>query len=182
MTAINTLNQDIRILSPVTAANDRILKISYTPDAPHFTIRTIISALTNAQSPPFTVSVYKPPSMEERVAAMQASEQRALLLRLISATVIAIPTLIIGVVFMTLLKSNEPMRMYFMQPVWVGNVSRSEWALFIMATPVMFYSANIFHRRAFKEIMALWRKGSPTPILRRFIRFGSMNLLVRFLI
>jgi Cation transport ATPase len=57
-------------------------------------------------------------------------------------------------------------------------VSRNEWALFIMTTPVMFYGTDVFHVRAMKEIRALWRPGSRVPILRRFYRFGSMNLLI----
>ncbi|KAL8950987.1 MAG: hypothetical protein Q9183_007489, partial [Haloplaca sp. 2 TL-2023] len=47
-----------------------------------------------------------------------------------------------------------------------------------MATPVMFFAADVFHRRAIKEIRALWRRKSQVPILRRFYRFGSMNLLI----
>jgi P-type Cu+ transporter len=83
-----------------------------------------------------------------------------------------------GIVYMTLVKDSDPNQHYLMEPIWAGNVSRSEWALFFMATPVMFYSAYVFHRRSIKEIRALWRRGSTTPIWRRFVRFGSMNLLV----
>jgi hypothetical protein len=179
MTAVNSLNWDIRILRPLTDPGDSILEISYTPDAPNFTIRTIVDAITHSNSPPFTVSIYKPPSIEEFAKSIRAREQRMLYLRLLAAIVVAIPTFIIGIVFMTLMKKDDAIRVYFMQPVWAGNVSRSAWALFIMATPVMFYSANIFHRRSLKEIRTLWRRGSTTPILKRFIRFGSMNLLVR---
>jgi P-type Cu+ transporter len=46
------------------------------------------------------------------------------------------------------------------------------------ATPVYFYSAGIFHRRAARELWALWRPGSRTPVWQRFFRFGSMNLLI----
>lgn len=65
-----------------------------------------------------------------------------------------------------------------MTPVWAGSVPRAEWALFIMSTLVMFYGAGSFHRRSIKEIRALWRRGSKTPVWKRFVRFGSMNLLV----
>ena len=97
----------------------------------------------------------------------------------IVSIVAAIPTFIIGIVYMTLVSSDNPTRMWFMQPMWTGNVSRAEWALFFLATPVMFYSAGMFHRRSLKEIYALWRRGSRVPVWKRFIRFGSMNLLVR---
>lgn len=49
-----------------------------------------------------------------------------------------------------------------------------------MATPVYFFTADVFHRRALKELRALWRPGSATPILRRFYRFSSMNILMSF--
>ena len=68
--------------------------------------------------------------------------------------------------------------MWWMRPIWSGNASRLQWALFFLATPVMFYSAGIFHRRTLKEIYALWKKGSRVPVWKRFVRFGSMNMLV----
>ncbi len=155
-----------------------ILRITYQPSTPAFTIRDIISAVASAKDPPFNVSIARPPSLEERARAMHAREQRALLYRLASAFILAIPTFIIGIVFMTLVSSSNHTRQFFMHPMWVGNVSRAEWALFFLATPTMFYSAGQFHRRSIKEIHSLWRRGSRTPILRRFVRFGSMNLLV----
>ncbi|KAL4908000.1 E1-E2 ATPase-domain-containing protein [Aspergillus multicolor] len=62
--------------------------------------------------------------------------------------------------------------------MWSGSVTRIEWALFIMTTPVMIYGTDIFHVRAAKEIITLWRPGSRMPLLRRFYRFGSMNFLI----
>ncbi|KAL2358722.1 E1-E2 ATPase-domain-containing protein [Cryomyces antarcticus] len=47
-----------------------------------------------------------------------------------------------------------------------------------MATPVYFLAADVFHVRAFKEMRAMWRPKSTTPILSRFYRFGSMNTLI----
>ncbi|KAK3669266.1 hypothetical protein LTR78_010840 [Recurvomyces mirabilis] len=49
-----------------------------------------------------------------------------------------------------------------------------------MATPVYFYGADIFHRRTIKELYSLWRRNSPVPVLRRFYRFGSMDMLLSF--
>jgi P-type Cu+ transporter len=63
--------------------------------------------------------------------------------------------------------------------MWTGNSSRIQWSLFFLATPVMFYSAGSFHRRGLKDIYVLWRRGSRTPVWRRFTQFGSMDLLVR---
>ncbi|KAJ5410567.1 uncharacterized protein N7487_004926 [Penicillium crustosum] len=90
----------------------------------------------------------------------------------------AIPTFLIGIVFMSLVSSENSVRMYLEEPMWSGSVTRIEWALFIMSTPVMFYGTDVFHVRAMKEVYALWRPGSRVPILRRFYRFGSMNLLI----
>jgi Cu+-exporting ATPase len=57
-------------------------------------------------------------------------------------------------------------------------MSRAQMAMFILATPVYFFAANLFHTRAITEVKALWQRGSRTPILRRFYRFGSMNTLM----
>lgn len=113
---------------------------------------------------------------------MQQREQRHILERLVFSVLAAIPTFIVGIVCMDLLPSNHPRRMWVMEPFWTGNTSRASWALFFCATPVMFYSAGMFHRRSLKEIWALWKPGSRTPIWRRFVRFGSMNLLVRWVL
>ena len=60
----------------------------------------------------------------------------------------------------------------------VGHATRLGWALFALATPVYVYSANSFHIQAFKELRAMWRLGSRTPMLHRFTHFGSMNMLM----
>lgn len=36
----------------------------------------------------------------------------------------------------------------------------------------------MFESSSIKELRALWRKGSRVPVWYRFVRFGSMNLLV----
>ena len=117
-------------------------------------------------------------SLEDRAGHMQRREQRHILWRLLFSVVAAIPMLILGVVYMTLVSSVNPIRMWLEEPIWTGNASRGVWAMFFIATPVMFYSAGMFHRRSLREIYALWRRGSRTPVWKRFIRFGSMNLLV----
>lgn len=178
MNALEHLKVKVKIVTPITAHTDPIVRISYTPEPSVFTIRTIVSAIASANSPPYSVSVYHPPTLEERARRMQFRERQNLLRRLAFSFVVAIPTFIIGIVYMTLVSHEDPTRMYLMTPVWAGRVSRAEWALFIMSTPVMFYSAGTFHRRSIKEIRALWRKGSKTPVWKRFVRFGSMNLLV----
>jgi len=159
--------------------DDPILKIAYIPHSPDFTIRHILAAISAADTA-FEPSIFHPPTLEERSRMMHAREQRRILLRVALSVTIAIPAFIIGIVFMSLVSSSNSTRQYLMSPLGSSGVSRAEWALFIMATPVYFFAADVFHRRALKELRALWRPGSTTPILRRFYRFGSMNMLMSF--
>ncbi|RWQ93547.1 E1-E2 ATPase-domain-containing protein [Paecilomyces variotii] len=164
-------------IEQMLSLNDPILKITYTPAPPTLTIRSILSAIQEANQA-FTPSIYHPPSIEDRSRAMQLHERRRLLSRVFFVFLVTIPTFLIGIVFMSLVAPTNPIRRYLEEPMWAGRVSRNEWALFIMTTPVMFYGTDVFHVRAMKEIRALWRPGSRVPILRRFYRFGSMNLLI----
>jgi len=154
-----------------------IVKVTYTPNPPSLTVRSIL-ATVNETHDAFAASIYHPPSIEDRSRVMQLHERRRLLSRLLFVLSAAIPTFLVGIVFMSLVSSDNPIRMYLDQTIWSGSVTRTEWALFIMSTPVMFYGTDAFHTRAMKEIHALWRPGSRVPIIRRFYRFGSMNLLI----
>ncbi|EKV07362.1 Copper resistance-associated P-type ATPase, putative [Penicillium digitatum] len=154
-----------------------ILKVAYTPQPPFLTVRTIISTINSANEN-FRATIYHPPSIEDRSRAIQHHERSRLLARLLFVFISAIPTFIIGIVFMSLVAPENSVRMYLEQTMWSGGVTRIEWALFILSTPVMFYGTDVFHVRAMKEVYALWRPGSRVPILRRFYRFGSMNLLI----
>ena len=178
---INTLSElydhKIEFEDPPLAEKTPILRIKYMPDTPKFTIRHITESVA-AIDPAFKVSMYHPPTIEERARDMHARERQRILFRLCLSITVAIPTFIIGIVYMDLVSKNNRSRQYLMQPMWVGNVSRTEWILFIMATPVYFFAADTFHVRALKEIRAMWRPGSRTPFLQRFYRFGSMNMLI----
>jgi hypothetical protein len=178
MAALEELAGEVRIEKALTL-QDPVVRLAYTPKPPAFTLRHIAKSIASVQSE-FRVGVSRPPSLEERARAMQAREQRRLLGRLLASVIIAIPTFIVGVVFMSLVKSDNPTRIYLEEPLWAGRTSRIEWALFFLSTPVMFFTADVFHRRSVIEIWGLWRPGSTTPIYRRFLRFGSMNLLVSF--
>ncbi|CEL10668.1 hypothetical protein ASPCAL13784 [Aspergillus calidoustus] len=153
------------------------LTIAYTPDGPDFTIRDILHAIAQVDKA-FRVSMYHLPSLEERSHMMQRRHMWRIARRLLLSVLIAIPTFIIGIVYMSLVPRDNPGVMYLEQPIWAGQVSRMEWALFIMATPVYFFAADLFHRRMMRELVALWRPGSKTSILRRFYRFGSMDMLM----
>ncbi|TFK31187.1 hypothetical protein BDQ12DRAFT_701635 [Crucibulum laeve] len=170
---------NVTILKPFSSDPLNVLRISYTSSAPHFTIRTIISTISTNMSTPITaVSIWHPPSSDEVARQMYRKEQRKLLFRLIVAIIAAIPIFIIGIVYMSLVKADNPGRLYFERPVWTGQVARGEWALFIISTPVMFYAAEDFHRRSLQELWFLWRPGSRASWATRFLRFGSMNLLI----
>jgi Cu+-exporting ATPase len=178
MDALLPFSSKVDIIKPIVSHTDPTLRLSYIPSAPDFTIRNILSAISSAKSPPFSVAILHPPTAEERANRMYQKEQRQLLVRVAVSVAIAIPTFAIGIVCMSLLKEGEPARIYFHEHIWAGEVSRGEWAQFMLATPVMLYCAEEFHRRSIKELYAMWRPGSRTPLLRRFTRFGSMNLLV----
>ncbi|KAJ3830533.1 E1-E2 ATPase-domain-containing protein [Lentinula raphanica] len=174
--ALEIMNS-ITILKSIQSYNDPVLTISYQPNPVTFTIRHILLHMRTSNSE-FKFSVYHPPTVEEVSRKIQRREQRNLLLRLLFTVILAIPTFIIGIVYMSLVPAGNSAKTFFMEPMWTGNASRAQWALFFLATPAMFYSAGIFHRRSIKEIHALWKKGSTVPIIKRFTRFGSMNLLV----
>ncbi|KAK6357686.1 hypothetical protein TWF718_001994 [Orbilia javanica] len=174
--ALKSIEQPINIEQLPTLANP-IMTIRYTPLAPKFTIRNIISSISAVDSA-FQPSIYHPPSIEERSREMHARSRRRILYRLLLSVAAAIPGLIIGIIYMTLVSEHNPTRMYLMERL--SGVSRAEWSLLITSTPVYFFAADIFHRRTIREIHAMWKPGSPVPFLRRFYRFGSMDMLVSF--
>ena len=175
--SLKLLNPTITIEPQLFSTSHPELKLTYTPTQPDLTIRTILSTVRSVNES-FQVTIVKEATLEERAEVLRHKEQARLLKRLIASFVISIPTFIIGVLFMSLLPSQSSVRQCFEKPTWVGRVSLATWILFLLATPVQFFVADVFHRKAFEELKALWRPGSRTPIYQRFFRFGSMNLLV----
>ncbi|KAL9130305.1 MAG: hypothetical protein Q9217_001480 [Psora testacea] len=171
-----TYGKEVTIKKHLTLA-DPVIKIMYTANAPTFTIRNIMTTIDSIDKA-FRTTLYHQKSIEQKSQAMQRQEQHRIFARLLFSFIVAIPTLLIGVVWMSLVPQANQMRQFLDQPVWSGTVARRDWALLILATPVMFFAADVFHVRAVKEIRALWRRGSRVPVLRRFYRFGSMNLLI----
>ncbi|RDL36982.1 uncharacterized protein BP5553_04415 [Venustampulla echinocandica] len=175
MATLDTWGDRVKIEREMDLQNP-ILKISYTPDAPNFTIRSIVEAISGIDDS-IRPSIYHPPTLEERSRQIHRREQLRILIRVIIALLVAIPTFIIGIVFMSLVPADNAGREFLERPLRAG-ISRTQWALFIMATPVYFLCADVFHVRALKEIRSMWRRGSKTPFLQRFYRFGSMNMLM----
>lgn len=166
----------VEILSTPTLKQPRIT-VRYLPNVPDLNIRRIKYAIEAADSV-IVASVYHPPSMEERSQKVQRKERGRILRHLLFTLVAAIPSFVIGIVYMSLVPENDPTRQWFEEPMWSGNAMRMDWAMFILTTPVMFYGASLFHIRALKEIWSLWRPQSKVPVFRRLYRFGSMNLLI----
>jgi len=154
--------------------DDPVIVVRYKPSPPEVTLRTIFSAL---KSSGFTPSIEKRPSIEERSKRLQAREQKHILYRIIAAVIIAIPTFIIGIVYMSLVPHSNPGAIYWETPIW-GDAARDVVVLFFLATPVQFFVADHFHRRAWHGLYSLWRRGSRVPYWKRFVRFGSMDLLI----
>jgi Cu+-exporting ATPase len=169
--------QGLLTADKAASLDDPIIKITYCPQQGVITIRDILSKIHGINSQ-YKASIYHPPTIEERSQAMQRHERHSLLVRLILCFIVAIPTFLISVVWVSLMPPTNHLRMFFEERMWVGADTRVEWALFFLATPVMFFAADIFHVRAANEIRALWGRNSKVPILRRFYRFGSMNLLM----
>ncbi|KAL8393661.1 hypothetical protein RB595_003407 [Gaeumannomyces hyphopodioides] len=153
-----------------------ILRVTYVPRPPGLTVRKIIAAV-EASDPVFGASIHHPPTLEERSKEIQRRHQRQILYRVIFTGIACVPTFVLGIVYMSLIPDSNRDKHHLMLP-WTSGISRLQMALFIMATPVYFFAADVFHVRAFKEIWALWRRGSRTPVLQRFYRFGSMNTLM----
>jgi Cu+-exporting ATPase len=177
MEGLETFGDKVQVKSKPTLENP-VLELSYIPEAPQFTIRHIITALLKVDQK-FHVSIYHPPSLEEQSRLLFHHHMKSIARRLVLTAVIAVPTFIIGIVLMTLVPETNEAREYFMQPFshWTGNASRFEVSLFILATPVYLFAADMFHKRALREIWIMWKPGSKTPYLHRFFRFGSMDML-----
>lgn len=175
LSSFEAFGDRITVDKPLTV-QDPILRITYTPQAPSFTIRNILGAISGVDEA-WTPYVYHPPTLEERSRKIHDRERRRIFIRVILTFVISIPTFVIGIVLMSLVSPSNSGRRYF-KTLSAARVSRAQWALFALATPVWFLCADVFHIRAMKEVRALWRPGSTTPILRRFYRFGSMNMLM----
>jgi Cu+-exporting ATPase len=171
------MGDQVTIEKSPASSEDPILIVSYVPNPPSLTIRHIAKVIQSSNDPPYNVTIHRPPTLGDLTKAVRTREKRDMLIRLGFTTAAAIPTFILAIVFMSLIKDGNPGKMFLMEPIWAGNVSRLVWALLFISTPVMFYSANIFHRKCIKDIRALWRKSNSATLLHRLTRFGSMNLL-----
>ncbi|KHJ33343.1 putative copper resistance-associated p-type atpase [Erysiphe necator] len=163
-------------IKPTIRGNQLSLIITYTPHHSSLTIREILTSIATVH-PAIRTSIHHPPTLEERSQKIQAREQFRILIRAIITLAIAIPTMIIGIIYMNFVSKYNQARIFLMEPVRAG-ISRVQWGLFILSTPVYFFCADVFHKRAYKEILSMWHPISSLSILQRFYSFGSMNTLM----
>lgn len=183
---LSNYGEAVVIEDPISLA-DPYIKFTYLPSR-DITIRKFLYDLNHIkakdygeyvidQAPgPFSCELIKPITTDEHMRKLARHELLSLAARLVLATIIVIPTFVFGIVAMSLLPKSHPFRIWVEEPLWVGNVSRNSWILFFLATPVYFFAADTFHRKAIKEVTSLWmRKNS---FKARLFKFGSMNLLM----
>lgn len=132
--------------------------------------------INNDKDGVFDCELVEPVTMDEHIRKLSKRETKRILIRLIIATIFAILTFIFAVVAMSLLPSSNDFRKWVEEPIWAGNTSRNTWVLLILSTPVYFFAADIFHRKAIKEIKSLWF--NKNSFKKRIFRFGSMSLLM----
>lgn len=179
MAAMETFKPaQLTVVKPMISLNDPTIVIKYTPQ-PDINARKVISKLS-AVDTAFTVKVKPPQSIEDRSASVHKAEVRRIRRRLAISIICAIPGFIIGIVFMSLLPKDNEYRIWSEKPIWKGNVSVAEWSLLIISTPVYFFAADLFHVRAIQELRGLWSRKNSKPTWMKFLKFGSMNLLVSF--
>ncbi|CAN6673466.1 copper-transporting ATPase [Trichomonascus vanleenenianus] len=162
----------VQIESPPTLDRPKLI-ITYNTGTTK--LRDIAKRITET-SPQFKVSVVHPPTVEQRSIELAKKEKDAIAWRMGLAVIVAIPTFIIGIVAMQLAPKTSHFHTYFEYAIGPGSVTRGVWAMFVLATPVYFCAADIFHRKAIKEVKSLWSRNVPWS--RRIFKFGSMNLLM----
>lgn len=167
---------EVTIKEECSMANP-LLRLSYRPQPPILTLRRILEVI-NSLDTEVHASVFNPPTIEQRSREIHAAERRKILLRFALCLITAVPTFIIGIVYMTLVNHENTGREFLMQNIWAGTVSRADWALFIMGSIIYFFAADIFHIRSLQGIYLMWKPSSRTPLSHRLLRFGNMNMLI----
>ncbi|CAD0111892.1 unnamed protein product [Aureobasidium uvarum] len=173
---VENFDNQVTIDEECSMANP-FLRLSYQPQPPTSTLRNFLNVM-NGLDAEVQVSIYNPPTIEQRSREIHAAERRKILLRFLLCLVTAIPTFVIGIVYMTLVNHENTGRRYLMQHIWAGTVTRADWALFIMGTIIYFFAADIFHIRSLQGIYLMWKPSSRTPLSHRLLRFGNMNMLI----
>ncbi|KAL6931206.1 uncharacterized protein HGUI_00299 [Hanseniaspora guilliermondii] len=174
------------------AKKHEILKIIYKPSITNgLSIRNFIQIIDSIDSK-ITVSVAEKESLQDHMNKIATKELKNIAIRLLITLIFAIPSFIFGILVMSLLPKNNSLKQK-METKTVGNASVLMWILFAVSTPVYFGVNLMFHKKAFKELRVLWKmnilfdhnnKGGVLSgfnwkaFLKRFVKFGSMNMLI----
>ncbi|KAK6333850.1 hypothetical protein TWF730_004032 [Orbilia blumenaviensis] len=172
----NFASSQVTVVKAITSPKIPEITIKYTPQ-PDITARKLIEKIESVD-PAFKVSVKPLQSLEDRSALVHKAEVRRIGIRLLLSVICAIPAFIIGIVFMALLPKDNRYRVWVEKPIWSGTANVAEWSLLIISTPVYFFAADLFHVRAYQEMRGLWSRKNPKPVWKKFMKFGSMNLLM----
>lgn len=182
ITKVNTcLSSMPEILSytPIISVDQPISQITYIPDSPRFTLRTIRKAITNLGG--FQLSIQHDLTLAQRAEKAQAAERRRILYRLLTTFLFVVPTFVVGVVGMMLLSEENSFKHSLETPVW-GDSTKGTWVMFSLATPIQFGVGWFFYERAFKSLRGVWRRKRQVPWQRvwfeRLFKWGSMDSLV----
>ncbi|ODV62040.1 heavy metal translocating P-type ATPase [Ascoidea rubescens DSM 1968] len=170
---LKSFGKTVVVSDPITLSRP-FVKLTYL-SSESLTIRKIMQKLDEV-SPVFKVELVKPISIDSHLKKMAKLEIKKIIIRLALTSVIAIPTFVFGVVGMSLIKKDSSFMKWLNTPIFKTNISRNEWILFFLATPVYFFVADIFHRKAIREIYNLWKPHNSW--YKRFFKFGSMSLLM----
>ena len=77
--------------------------------------------MISTSASPVSVALFRLPSSDETAREMYRKEQMKLLLCLTAAVVISIPIFIIGIVYMSLVKADNPGQHFFEEKLWAGR-------------------------------------------------------------
>ncbi|WWD18579.1 hypothetical protein CI109_103032 [Kwoniella shandongensis] len=166
-----------------------VITVEYVPHQP-LTIRQILVSLSDLAEE-FDSEVVKTQSLNERSQKIQKKEVRILASHCLVAIIFAIPTFVIAIVGMILVRGSSSLKMSLMRPVW-GAANLGTIILWPLATVVQFGVGRLFYERAFASMWPhlrallpsfLRRKSTrriaPRPLTwRTLFSFGSMDLLV----
>lgn len=172
----NKFGHQVKIDEECSRTNP-LLRLSYKPRPPSLTLRHILITINDLDTQ-VKASIFKSPTIEQRSNEILAAERKRILLRFLLCLITAIPTFVIGVVYMTLVKHSNKGREYLFQHIWAGSVSRADWALFILGSTIYFFAADIFHIRSLQGVYLMWKPSSRKPLSDRLLKFGNMSMLI----
>lgn len=156
MDALRNYGDAVDILDPVSV-NVPFVKFTYLPSPPKLTIREILHELKESNQG-LEFNIVRPQSLEEIAAENQIKEKNKISRRLKLSSALVIPATV------TMLVPSFMMS------------KAGEWLMLVLATIAYFFVADMFHKKALKELKQVVK--SQRPLGYRLLHFGSMNLLM----